>query len=319
MPGTYTLRLTATDTLLTNWVDVVVIANTPPVITVAWTNMVWWWGPGGPWTNGFALWGAVVDDGLPSGTLAVSWSQVSGPGPVAMLFLYALDWDHAGRSERVEIWDNMSTNLLASQDLSWFDSGRYQGWCLKGNVQIKVIRTGGPNAVMSGLFFDPWSYIGGATYISNTPPVILSLSNQTVIYPNSASLSATVTDDGLPGSGLTYAWGKYSGPSTVSFSNANVASTACTFGSTGTYVLCLSASDGELTSFKYTTITVEADNDNDGLPDSWEYQYFGDLSQGPNDDFNGDGITNLQHYQNHSDPTALRIEITQPPPAGNLP
>ncbi len=53
----------------------------------------------------------------------------------------------------------------------------------------------------------------------------------------------------------------------------------------------------------------------DGLPDSWEMFYFGDLSQTGAGDFNGDGITNLQHYQNHTDPTAL---LTDPNAALSL-
>jgi hypothetical protein len=50
-----------------------------------------------------------------------------------------------------------------------------------------------------------------------------------------------------------------------------------------------------------------ADIDEDGLPDDWENQYFGNLSQGPSDDFDHDGLNNLQEYhdgQNSSDPTS---------------
>jgi hypothetical protein len=45
------------------------------------------------------------------------------------------------------------------------------------------------------------------------------------------------------------------------------------------------------------------DTDGDGLPDSWEMQYFGNLAQGPNDDPDGDGFTNLQEYQAGTNPT----------------
>ena len=55
-------------------------------------------------------------------------------------------------------------------------------------------------------------------------------------------------------------------------------------------------------------VTVQAasaitDTDGDGLPDSWEMKYFGNLDQGPNDDPDGDGKTNLQEYQDGTDPT----------------
>src|ERR1035437_3911018 len=46
-----------------------------------------------------------------------------------------------------------------------------------------------------------------------------------------------------------------------------------------------------------------ADTDGDGLPDAWELQYFGNLNQGPNDDPDRDGFSNLAEYQNGSNPT----------------
>ena len=45
------------------------------------------------------------------------------------------------------------------------------------------------------------------------------------------------------------------------------------------------------------------DTDEDGLPDIWENRYFGNLNPGPNDDPDGDGLTNLQEYQAHANPT----------------
>jgi hypothetical protein len=44
------------------------------------------------------------------------------------------------------------------------------------------------------------------------------------------------------------------------------------------------------------------DTDGNGLPDAWEMQYFGHLGVDPNADPDGDGLTNLQEYQNHTAP-----------------
>jgi CheY-specific phosphatase CheX len=44
------------------------------------------------------------------------------------------------------------------------------------------------------------------------------------------------------------------------------------------------------------------DSDNDGLPDEWELKYFGNLEQGPDDDFDKDGFTNLQEYLKDTNP-----------------
>ena len=45
------------------------------------------------------------------------------------------------------------------------------------------------------------------------------------------------------------------------------------------------------------------DSDADGLPDSLEIDLFGDLSQGPHDDFDGDGATNQEELSAATDPT----------------
>ncbi|MEE9224446.1 MAG: hypothetical protein V3U51_06845 [Thermoplasmata archaeon] len=50
-------------------------------------------------------------------------------------------------------------------------------------------------------------------------------------------------------------------------------------------------------------VFAEEDIDSDGLPDSWEIQYFGDLSQDGEGDFDSDGFTNLEEYEAGTDPT----------------
>ncbi len=44
------------------------------------------------------------------------------------------------------------------------------------------------------------------------------------------------------------------------------------------------------------------DDDGDGLPDAWELEFFGDLSQGPEMDFDGDGAINVDEYIGGSNP-----------------
>ncbi len=63
------------------------------------------------------------------------------------------------------------------------------------------------------------------------------------------------------------------------------------------------------------------DSDADGLPDSWEMQYFGNLNQTASGDPDGDGYTNLEEYQNGTNPTVpdpLAI-VLEPEPGGNIP
>jgi hypothetical protein len=81
----------------------------------------------------------------------------------------------------------------------------------------------------------------------NKHPVVNAGPNQTVPVL-SATLSGSATDDGLPNppGALTYTWSKVSGPGTVTFANANAASTTATFSAAGTSRLQLTASDSAL-------------------------------------------------------------------------
>ena len=47
----------------------------------------------------------------------------------------------------------------------------------------------------------------------------------------------------------------------------------------------------------------DSDTDSDGMPDAWEVQYFGDLTQNPYGDYDGDWLYNVDEYQQGTDPT----------------
>ena len=52
------------------------------------------------------------------------------------------------------------------------------------------------------------------------------------------------------------------------------------------------------------TSVASDDSDGDGLPDSWEMKYFGNLTTANGSScYNGDGISDLQKYQQGKDPT----------------
>jgi hypothetical protein len=107
--------------------------------------------------------------------------------------------------------------------------------------------------------------VGGVNFtastITNQAPVVEAGANGSVVMPAAATLSGTVTDDGLPTPpALTIAWTKTSGPGTVTFANASAAATTATFSAAGVYLLRLTASDGALTTFDETQITVSAAN-----------------------------------------------------------
>ncbi|MET9730497.1 hypothetical protein ABZZ79_07495 [Streptomyces sp. NPDC006458] len=81
----------------------------------------------------------------------------------------------------------------------------------------------------------------------NTAPVVSAGADITLKGQAGTALHGTVSDDGLPKPArITTSWSKVSGPGTVKFAARNQTRTTVTFGAAGTYVLRLSASDGEL-------------------------------------------------------------------------
>ncbi|HZW34270.1 MAG TPA: hypothetical protein VFF52_26340, partial [Isosphaeraceae bacterium] len=80
------------------------------------------------------------------------------------LALYALDGGETNvRSEQIQLSSATTGAVLDTETISSFSGGVYLQWNVSGHVVITVTRTGGCNAVLSGLFFDPPSGAPPAT------------------------------------------------------------------------------------------------------------------------------------------------------------
>ncbi len=75
-------------------------------------------------------------------------------GQTHQVALYCLDWDSGGRAESIEVSDAATGAVLDTRSITAFTGGRYLVWNVSGQVRLRVTRTGGWNAVVSGLFFD---------------------------------------------------------------------------------------------------------------------------------------------------------------------
>ncbi len=166
--------------------------------------------------------------------------------------------------------------------------------------------------------------IGGVADWTNSPPVVDAGRNQFLILPaGTTQLSAVAQDDGLPFGILSLSWSLQSGPAPVVFGDTNQPATTATFSTPGTYTLACIADDGQLQGGGSVVVTVAAvgtpvDSNGNGLADTWELHFFGGLNVpngGPNDDFDGDGLSNWYEYVTGSDPTdpnsGFRINIAQ--------
>jgi hypothetical protein len=95
------------------------------------------------------------------GRLAAAWYAADSfsvnvnmtDGQTHQVALYFLDWDNAGRSERIDVL-NSAGAVLDSRTVSSFHGGQYEVWNVSGNVTFRITRLAGPSAVLSGLFFD---------------------------------------------------------------------------------------------------------------------------------------------------------------------
>jgi len=91
----------------------------------------------------------------------------------------------------------------------------------------------------------------------NAAPVVNAGTDLTVPASQSAMLTGAATDDGHPGP-LAVQWTKRTGPGDVTFANAASGPTSASFSTPGTYVLRLTASDGEFSAYDELTVTVTA-------------------------------------------------------------
>lgn len=151
----------------------------------------------------------------------------------------------------------------------------------------------------------------------NTPPVASAGPDQTIVQGALVALDGSGSGDSE--GAITYRWQQTAGPS-VSLSDATAArptftpptSTTThpvvTFDLTVTDLVGATATD----SVSITCLSQSADTDGDGLPDLWEWSHFGGWTlYGAGDDPDHDGFTNLQEYQEGSDPQSA---TSVPPP-----
>jgi len=96
-----------------------------------------------------------------SGRVAACWFNTTftvdvnlTDGAVHQVALYSVDWDDLARVQRVDVLDAGTGAVLDSRTLTGFQGGQYLVWNLGGHVTLRVTKTGGLNAVVSGLFFD---------------------------------------------------------------------------------------------------------------------------------------------------------------------
>ncbi len=172
------------------------------------------------------LLGSVIDDGLPAGAVVTS------------------HWSSAGAASPPVIFSNPSSPVTQVQ-VSGLVTGTY-------TFQLSADDTQLVSSAVMHLTVLP----------ANQPPVVSAGAPQTIymqqvtVFPVTATLQGSVSDDGLPNGTLTTQWSEFSGTAPVTISTPASTTTSVTFAQPGGYTLALTASDGQLSTTAYTQVTV---------------------------------------------------------------
>ena len=214
--GTYVLRLTVSDSVLSSSDDITItyLQNQPPEVDAGFDRTV-------GILDVTTLNGIVADDGYPQppGAVTITWTQQSGPGTATFANSHA-----------------------AHTTVSFSTTGTY---VLRLTVNDGQLET-----------YDEITLIVVPGSVNNAPYVNAGPDRIIADPCNTVTLNATVFDDGLPDppATVTTTWTKQSGPGTVTFGNIHAVVTTASFSVYGTYVLRLTASDSVLTGYDEVTV-----------------------------------------------------------------
>ncbi len=163
------------------------------------------------------------------GRIAAAWYHSSGfsldvnftDGNAHQFALYSVDWDARRRSEAIRVVNAATNAVLDSRSISGFTGGIYVVWNISGHVKINISTTGGPNSVVSGVFFQgagasssasatgTGSSATGQGQISVSPASLAfgkvnvsSSTSQSIAISNSGTSNVTISSVSISGAGL---------------------------------------------------------------------------------------------------------------------
>lgn len=162
--------------------------------------------------------GLSCDDGFPRGSaLALTWAKVSGPGEVTF------------------------TRPNASVTDATFSA--------PGEYLLRLTASDSAETVSDEVTV--------TVLPPNMAPIVNAGPDQTITLPNTATMTGTVSDDGLPSGGtLTTFWSQLSGPAAVNFDDPSDPLARAVFPVAGTYTLRLAGNDSHRIGTDDIVITV---------------------------------------------------------------
>jgi hypothetical protein len=230
----------------------------------------------------------------PTGSLTDSLTHVlytRDTSGAARIYINGAERFNRTVGESFSSWDDGFRLALANEltgDRPW-----------RGQLDLVAIysRALGPAEVVS-------NFQAGPNPSLNEPPVANCIADpKSGVTPLTVQFGAPDSTD-PDGSVVLYEW-DFDGDGTYDWNSGTSGSTTHAYETSGVHNAILRVTDDEgATDTESVTITAigDPDSDRDGLPDEWEADHFGDLNQGPNDDADADGFSNLGEYEVGTDP-----------------
>jgi len=152
---------------------------------------------------------------------------------------------------------------------AWTQIGSSQSVAMGQPAMVGFAVTSNNTAQLCTATFDNVS----STFVSNVGPLVNAGPAPTAAYPAPLPLNGSATDDGLPAppAAVTFTWSKVNGPGSATFADDSAAQTTVTFSDDGSYVLRLTADDGQVKTFDDVTATATTQSPYD----QWRIAQFG--------------------------------------------
>lgn len=142
--------------------------------------------------------------------------------------------------------------------------------------------------------YDPAGNLTNLSASVSTAPSITAQS-QSLLIESNTPVTLSVVANGL---GITYQWFSNGVPIVGATGDSLVLPNLPLVNSTN-FSVVISNYSGSITS---TPVALLADSNGNGIPDWWEMEYFGNLNQTADGDYDGDGVDNLDEYLEGTNP-----------------
>ncbi|HEV7924781.1 MAG TPA: hypothetical protein VGR14_05465 [Verrucomicrobiae bacterium] len=167
---------------------------------------------------------------------------------------------------------------------------------IRSILTVLFLLTGFARAQISQFWFDPTGNLQSEASEANGIPQIIGQPQMQVVIPGESASFSVVVANSL---NVSYQW--FFGSTNIPGATSDtLLITGVSAANQGFYFVVVSNAFG-IADSAFANLYI--DSRGCGMPDSWQLQYFGNLTQNPLGDYDGDGVDNLQEFLDGTNPT----------------